>query len=144
MGSIDDRDAALAPSLGAGSITARLKRAITTGVYADGDRIPPERQLALAYSAARSTVRRALDQLEDDGLVVRRVGSGTFVTYAGPFSGNTGEIADLISPLQLIEARLAAAENKGLIERDAQRIRPTGRGRVFLNDLVALFLPAKE
>ena len=47
-------------------------------------------------------------------------------------------------PLSLIEARLAAAEGKGLLERDAQRIRPTERGRVFLNDLVALFLPAKE
>lgn len=107
MGSIDDRDAALAPSLGAGSITARLKRAIASGVYSDGDRIPPERQLALAFGAARSTVRKALDQLERDGLVVRCVGSGTFVNYQGPVEGATGEIADFISPLQLIEARVA-------------------------------------
>ena len=47
-------------------------------------------------------------------------------------------------PLSLIESRLAAAEEKKLIERSAQRIQPTERGRVFLNDLVALFLPAKE
>jgi oxygen-independent coproporphyrinogen-3 oxidase len=47
-------------------------------------------------------------------------------------------------PLALIESRLAAAEEMGLIERGAQRIRPTVRGRAFLNDLVGLFLPAKE
>jgi oxygen-independent coproporphyrinogen-3 oxidase len=47
-------------------------------------------------------------------------------------------------PLSLIEARLAAAEDRGLIERDARRIRPTGLGRRFLNDLLGLFLPAQE
>ena len=47
-------------------------------------------------------------------------------------------------PASLIESRLAAAEEKKLIERSVQRLQPTGRGRVFLNDLVALFLPAKE
>jgi len=60
-----------------------------------------------------------------------------------------GFAADLFAarcglPLSLIESRLAAAEREGLIERSLQRIRPTGRGRGFLNDLVGLFLPAKE
>ena len=40
-------------------------------------RLPPERQLALTFDAARSTVRRALDQLEKAGLVSRRLGSGS-------------------------------------------------------------------
>jgi oxygen-independent coproporphyrinogen-3 oxidase len=47
-------------------------------------------------------------------------------------------------PLSLIESRLTVAEEKKLIERSAQRVRPTERGRRFLNDLVALFLPAQE
>jgi len=47
-------------------------------------------------------------------------------------------------PPSLIEAGIKAAEEKGLVERGAQRIRPTERGRRFLNDLVELFLPAKE
>ncbi|MEZ5773262.1 MAG: FadR/GntR family transcriptional regulator [Hyphomicrobiaceae bacterium] len=107
MTAIEDREDVLAPSLGVGSIVQRLRRAISAGVYADGDRIPPERQLATAFGAARSTVRKALDQLETEGLVVRRVGSGTFVSYQGPLDAETGEIADFISPLQLIDARLA-------------------------------------
>jgi len=47
-------------------------------------------------------------------------------------------------PVPAVEAGLRAAEEKGLIERDARTIRPTGRGRRFLNDLVELFLPAHE
>jgi putative oxygen-independent coproporphyrinogen III oxidase len=47
-------------------------------------------------------------------------------------------------PPSLIEAGIKAAEEKKLVERSAQRIRPTERGRRFLNDLVELFLPTKE
>ena len=47
-------------------------------------------------------------------------------------------------PPSLIESALRAAVEQGMIERDLQRIRPTDRGRRFLNDLVALFLPAQK
>jgi oxygen-independent coproporphyrinogen-3 oxidase len=39
-----------------------------------------------------------------------------------------------------LETGLEKAERKGLLERDWQRIRPTVRGRLFLNELLALFL----
>ncbi|MGI9406926.1 MAG: FadR/GntR family transcriptional regulator [Hyphomicrobiaceae bacterium] len=92
---------------GANAITGRLRHAIETGVFADGDKLPPERDLATSFGSARSTVRKALDQLETESIVARKVGSGTFVTYREPVHGATGEISDLISPLQLIEARSA-------------------------------------
>jgi putative oxygen-independent coproporphyrinogen III oxidase len=44
--------------------------------------------------------------------------------------------------LSAVEAGLRAAGEKGLIERDTRTVRPTGRGRRFLNDLLELFLPA--
>jgi putative oxygen-independent coproporphyrinogen III oxidase len=47
-------------------------------------------------------------------------------------------------PLMAAEAGLRAAQDKGLIERDARRIRPSAQGRRFLNDLLALFLPAQK
>jgi oxygen-independent coproporphyrinogen-3 oxidase len=43
-------------------------------------------------------------------------------------------------PISAIEGPLAEAEARGLIERSATRIRPTERGRLFLNDLVQRFL----
>jgi oxygen-independent coproporphyrinogen-3 oxidase len=43
-------------------------------------------------------------------------------------------------PITAVQAQLAEAERKGLIERDWQRVRPSERGRLFLNDLLALFV----
>jgi DNA-binding FadR family transcriptional regulator len=97
----------LGTARGAGGITQRLRRAIESGVYRDGEQLPAERELATAFGAARSTIRKALDQLEELGLVVRRVGSGTFVSFAGPLQSPFDDITDFISPLQLIDARLA-------------------------------------
>lgn len=88
-------------------ILARLKHAIQTGIYADGDQLPAERQLAITFGAARSTIRKVLNQLEQRNLVVRRVGSGTFVNYSGPIHQGMEDIADLVSPLQLIDTRFA-------------------------------------
>ncbi len=44
-------------------------------------------------------------------------------------------------PLTLVQKGLEAAEQRGLIERDHLQVRPTLRGRRFLNDLQGLFLP---
>jgi oxygen-independent coproporphyrinogen-3 oxidase len=43
-------------------------------------------------------------------------------------------------PRAIVARKLAAAEEKGLLERDALRIRPTRRGRLFLNELLQGFL----
>ncbi|HEX9398118.1 MAG TPA: radical SAM family heme chaperone HemW [Burkholderiales bacterium] len=43
-----------------------------------------------------------------------------------------------------IKSNLDAAEAKGLLERDLQRIRPSRRGRLFLNDLLEQFLRAQQ
>ena len=47
-----------------------------------GARLPPERVLAESFDCSFLTVRRALKALVDDGSVVRRVGSGTYVAKA--------------------------------------------------------------
>jgi DNA-binding FadR family transcriptional regulator len=106
-GNEEFEDPQLVANRGASSITARLRRAIETGVYADGDQLPPERQLAVAFGTARSTIRKALDQLEQKGFVSRKVGSGTFVSYSEPVQDAMPDVTDLISPLQLIETRMA-------------------------------------
>ncbi|HUU66503.1 MAG TPA: FadR/GntR family transcriptional regulator [Methyloceanibacter sp.] len=95
------------PVSGVGAISAYLQRAIETGAYSEGDRLPPERQLAETFKAARSTVRRALDKLEKDGLVSRRLGSGTFVGASIAGGRRPADLVDELSPLQLIEARMA-------------------------------------
>jgi GntR family transcriptional regulator len=44
-----------------------------------GERLPSERELSERHGVARQTLRRAVDELERDGYVVRRHGSGTYV-----------------------------------------------------------------
>lgn len=91
----------------AGFIARALADRIRGGVHQPGDRLPPERDLAQQFGGARGTIRAALDRLESQGLITRRVGSGTFVTEAARGHGDESEIADLTSPQELLEARRA-------------------------------------
>ena len=90
---------------GSAAIAARLEQAILEGTYAHGARLPAERDLAHHFGASRSTVREALRRLEERRLLTRRIGSGTFVDHRPSPDGSY--IAELTSPLELIEVRLA-------------------------------------
>jgi DNA-binding FadR family transcriptional regulator len=92
------------PGRGSAWITAQIRQAILEGAYTHGEKLPAERQLAEAFGASRTTVRIALGQLEDERLVTRRVGSGTFVNYRS--RKETEDIAEITSPIELIEVRL--------------------------------------
>jgi DNA-binding FadR family transcriptional regulator len=87
------------------TIAQELRDAIVGGHYTAGQRLPPERRLAIHFNASRATVREALRQLTDQQLVERRIGSGTFVTYRQAVEEH--EVAEETSPLQLIEVRMA-------------------------------------
>ena len=52
---------------------------LARGELRPGDALPAEQELARRYGLAPGTVRRAMDELSDEGLVERRHGSGTFV-----------------------------------------------------------------
>ena len=47
-------------------------------------------------------------------------------------------------PLNIISRQLDEAEVRGLIERDHLSVKPTEKGRLFLNDLLAIFLSEKK
>ncbi len=60
-----------------------LRKEIARGVFRDGQTLMTEEELRLRFDASRQTVRQAIALLEDDGLVDRRRGSGTYVRH-GP------------------------------------------------------------
>ena len=66
-----------------------LLEEIRTGVWKAGEQLPTEAALAARFGISVGTVRRALGGLEDEGVISRREGSGTFVrTYRGTGSWN--------------------------------------------------------
>lgn len=60
-------------------LMSRLKNDIMAGVYPPGARIPSEQLLCDLYGVSRVTVRKAMLDLVQEGLLVRRQGKGTFV-----------------------------------------------------------------
>lgn len=61
-------------------IADRAESRIRSGAWAPGTRLPPERELCRELDVSRATLRQALDELEDRGLITRHQGRGTFVT----------------------------------------------------------------
>jgi GntR family transcriptional regulator len=56
-----------------------LRDALDKRVLGPDDALPPERDLAEELAVSRITVRKAIDALVDEGLLIRRQGAGTFV-----------------------------------------------------------------
>ena len=61
------------------SISRQLATEIAAGKHQATGRLPSEDQLARRFEVARSTIGRALRDLQQQGLIVRRAGSGTYV-----------------------------------------------------------------
>lgn len=98
------------------ALARQLFERISSDDYPYGTRLPAERQLAQEFSLSRNTVRQALNLLESHGIITRRAGSGSFVSFRvradGPASAAPSdrvadmarkhlEIAELTSPLEL-------------------------------------------
>jgi DNA-binding GntR family transcriptional regulator len=59
-----------------------LREQISNGTYVSGDMLPSEYDLCAHYGVARLTVRKALEQLSADGIIVKRQGKGSVVKGA--------------------------------------------------------------
>jgi len=75
LGELDPDD----PKQASQQIADRVRAAILTGKLAPGDKLPSQPDLAAHYGVARETVKRALDPLRAERLIVTRQGSGAFV-----------------------------------------------------------------
>lgn len=78
-----------------------LQQEIARGLYAVGEALPGEQKLAATLKVSRVTVRRALDALEREGLIMRRAGSGTTVCGSKPQPTMAADFSTLIP--QLVE-----------------------------------------
>ncbi len=93
-------------------IEAHLRRSISRGALPPGSRLPATRSLARDLGVNRLTVETAYAELEADGLVAGRAGSGTYVLAAPPAppSGRRSEPAWPAWQLDLASRRKAEDE----------------------------------
>ncbi|MDP3537558.1 MAG: GntR family transcriptional regulator [Azonexus sp.] len=64
-----------------------LIRSLEEGEWGPGDAIPSEGELATRFNVSQGTVRKAIDEMAAENLLVRRQGKGTFVaTHSDPRS----------------------------------------------------------
>lgn len=99
---------------------------VTHGTLGPGARLPTERELVEQLAAPRSAVRRALDALEQDGIVVRQVGRGTFLADVLHPAAVTAPAdtspAEIMAARRLLEPQLAALAARSATQADLDRI----------------------
>ena len=129
---------------GSGVLT-QLRALLAQPDCVEGDRLPPERQLAELLGATRNGLRKALATLEQEGRIWRHVGRGTFVgPRVASLTEDARSLAGRTSPADVMAARLAfepslarlaalhaTANDIGRLERCAAECRGAEEWRVY-------------
>jgi DNA-binding GntR family transcriptional regulator len=116
-----------------------LRRQIAAGVFRPGDRLPSEAQLCERYGVSPMTVRRAINILVAQGVVIAEQGRGTFVRplELGTAIFDLDRLQRLFrgkepATVKLLEARITSAT-----ERTARKLAIQAGGRtVFIRRLI--------
>ena len=78
-------------------VIERLKRDIETGVFKENEKLPSEFELARNLGVSRATLREALRLLEEEKVIVRKHGVGTFVNTKPIFSSGIEQLSSVSS-----------------------------------------------
>ena len=115
-------------------IAACIKQKIADGEYKGNDQLPFEKDLCEMFNASKMTVKKALDSLVAEGLIVKRRGAGTFVidiskiqiedlVIKNQFAGLTHTMAghninSILLDIKIINASNIVAENLKIYKVD--------------------------
>jgi GntR family transcriptional regulator, transcriptional repressor for pyruvate dehydrogenase complex len=114
-------------------VVGQLHQLIDDGKLKAGDRLPSERELAETFRVSRSSVREAIKALENEGMVISRPGSGTFITavnveaiippLASLLSRGKDALIDLFEMRCLVEPSIAALAAERATPADIVRLK---------------------
>jgi DNA-binding FadR family transcriptional regulator len=109
-----------------GALRGLLRDGLQDGTLAPGAKLPTERALVERFAAPRSAVRKALESLESEGVLVREVGRGTFLTDAAAAPEATAPAdtspAEIMQLRLLLEPPVAALAARVATRADLERI----------------------
>lgn len=110
----------------------QLKNNIIDGTWKQGDKLPSENDLVIAFGVSRITVRQALSKLTTLGLIETRTGEGSFVTELKPgiymnemipyIYLNQESIEELLEFRNVIEIETAGIAALKITEKDINRL----------------------
>ncbi|MCX6066474.1 MAG: GntR family transcriptional regulator [Chloroflexi bacterium] len=93
-----------------------LRQSMAEGLLRPGDQLPSEAQLVKRYGVSPMTVRRSINILVDQGVVIAEQGRGTFVKPVAMKAAtfHLGQLENLFggATVQLLEARIVAADER--------------------------------
>jgi GntR family transcriptional repressor for pyruvate dehydrogenase complex len=114
------------------AVAASLERRILEGSLKPGDRLPPERELALDLGVSRPSLREAIQKLASKGLLQSRQGGGTYITdrlestFFDPWQDLLGThpnlSTDLLEFRRMLEGQAAQWAAERATESDLTRI----------------------
>lgn len=81
-------------------VVDRIKKDIDNGVYKEDEKLPSEFEFAKQLGISRATLREALRVLEEENIIIRRHGVGTFINPKPLF---TSGIEELFSVTEMIK-----------------------------------------
>ncbi len=119
-----------------------LRQIIVDGEVSSGDALPSERKLTELTGASRVTIRKAIDQLINEGLLLRRRGAGTYIAHQIEQSGEelTGFSSDgknrgeSPTSIWLMKATAAPTEEEAEQLKISMSTQVVRLGRVRLSD----------
>ncbi|MFF5993376.1 GntR family transcriptional regulator [Lysinibacillus sp. KU-BSD001] len=78
----------------------RLKSDIEKGIYQENQKLPSEFELSKSLGVSRATLREALRLLEEENVIVRRHGVGTFVNPKPVFTSGIEQLSSISSMIE--------------------------------------------
>lgn len=88
-------------------LVQRIRQMIDADGYVHNDRLAPEREMCISLEVTRNQLRRALSELEAQGLIWRHVGRGTFVGARPVLNlDDVTYLRDQMTPEQVVTVRL--------------------------------------
>ncbi len=102
------------------SVVGQIKRFIDERGLGHNQKLPPERQFCPILGVSRAELRKALAEMEADGLIWRHVGRGTFIGSRPVHNlDDVDFLRQLANPVQMMDARLVIEpELAGLAARN--------------------------
>lgn len=78
----------------------RLKSDIEKGIYQENEKLPSEFELSKSLGVSRATLREALRLLEEENIIVRRHGVGTFINPKPLFTSGIEQLSSISSMIE--------------------------------------------